>query len=96
MATAHNLGHSVIRHRLEPSPAVEIKLGIVPMLDEPAHKVLEDDLNVHAAPWERLLAVENLADSLPQRAFEICRSLQAVEREEGKWVTGLGLALSGG
>ncbi|WAX78798.1 hypothetical protein [Streptomyces sp. KMM 9044] len=68
MATAHNLGHSVIRHRLEPSPAVEIKLGIVPMLDKPAHKVLEDDLNVHASPWERLLAVENLADSLPQEA----------------------------
>jgi hypothetical protein len=65
MASPNAHERSVIRHRAEASPALDLQLGIAMMLDIPAHKVLQDDLAGHASPWERAIAVESLADSLP-------------------------------
>ncbi|MER6000864.1 hypothetical protein ABT120_20010 [Nonomuraea angiospora] len=58
---------SVIRHSIESSPALEIQLGIGPMLDVPAHKVLQDDLRAEASPWEVHVAVASLRDILPDQ-----------------------------
>ncbi|MFB6822670.1 hypothetical protein ACFCXA_13880 [Streptomyces virginiae] len=65
MATPDTVARAVIRHRLDASPALEIQLGITPMLDVPAHQLLQDDLKRHASPWEKLTAVESIADSIP-------------------------------
>lgn len=59
---------SVIRHRTEAGPSLDIRLGIAPMLDVPAHRVLQDDLEKHASLWEHALAVESLGDALPDEA----------------------------
>ncbi|MGW5231621.1 hypothetical protein ACWEQU_04820 [Streptomyces nodosus] len=68
MASPNSHERSVIRHRAEASPALELQLGIATMLDVPAHKVLQDDLAEHASSWEQALAVESLGDSLPHEA----------------------------
>lgn len=65
MATPETVAQAVIRHRLDASPALEIQLGITPMLDVPAHQLLQDDLKRHASPWEKLTAVESIASSIP-------------------------------
>ncbi|MGW5610152.1 hypothetical protein ACWEWI_29515 [Streptomyces sp. NPDC003753] len=65
MTTPEALARSVIRHSAEPTPALEIQLGITPMLDIPAHRVLQDDLRVHASLWDSVLATEDLHRSLP-------------------------------
>ncbi|MEV1046059.1 hypothetical protein [Streptomyces sp. NPDC049916] len=59
---------SVIRHRAEVGPSLDIQLGIAPMLDVPAHRVLQDDLEEHPSLWEHALAVESLGDALPDEA----------------------------
>jgi hypothetical protein len=80
MASPNAHERSVIRHRAEASPALNLQLGIAMMLDIPAHKVLQDDLAGHASPWERAIAVESLADSLPHEAglymFVWCPAIQ--------------------
>ncbi|MGI5205816.1 hypothetical protein ACQEU6_30105 [Spirillospora sp. CA-108201] len=68
MASTNAHERSVIRHRAEASPALNLQLGIAMMLDIPAHKVLQDDLTELASPWERAMAVESLTDSLPHEA----------------------------
>ncbi|WP_406498171.1 hypothetical protein OG936_27375 [Streptomyces sp. NBC_00846] len=65
MATPETVARAVIRHRLDASPALEIQLGITPMLDVPAHHLLQDDLKRYASPWERLTAVESITGSIP-------------------------------
>ncbi|MFJ9915541.1 hypothetical protein [Actinacidiphila glaucinigra] len=65
MTTPEALARSVIRHSIEPTPALEIQLGITPMLDIPAHRVLQDDLRMHASLWDSVLATEDLHRSLP-------------------------------
>ncbi|MET8170983.1 hypothetical protein [Streptomyces clavifer] len=65
MATPETVAQAVIRHRLDASPALEIQLGITPMLDVPAHRLLQGDLKRHASPWEKLTAVESIASSIP-------------------------------
>lgn len=65
MTTPADLTRSVIRHSVEPSPALEIHLGIAPMLDVPAHAILQDDLRAKASLWESALAVEELHRALP-------------------------------
>lgn len=67
MTTPEPLIRSVIRHSVEDSPALEIQLGIAPMLDVPAHKVLQDDLRADASPWEAHVAAESLTDVLPEQ-----------------------------
>ncbi|MEZ0071636.1 hypothetical protein ABH927_000971 [Planotetraspora sp. GP83] len=67
MTTPEPLLRSVIRHSIESSPALEIQLGIAPMLDVPAHRVLQDDLRVEASPWEVQVAVASLTDILPEQ-----------------------------
>ncbi|MGV9303844.1 hypothetical protein ACWDLG_10775 [Nonomuraea sp. NPDC003727] len=67
MTTPEPLLRSVIRHSIESSPALEIQLGIAPMLDVPAHRVLQDDLRVEASPWEVHVAVPSLTDILPEQ-----------------------------
>lgn len=68
MATPDTHERSVIRHRAEAGPSLDIRLGIAPMLDVPAHKVLQDDLEEHASLWEQALAVESLGSALPDEA----------------------------
>lgn len=65
MTTPDILTRSVIRHSVEPSPALEIQLGIAPMLDVPAHTILQEDLRAKASLWESALAVEELHRALP-------------------------------
>ncbi|RPK63409.1 hypothetical protein EES43_11590 [Streptomyces sp. ADI96-02] len=65
MATPDTVARAVIRHRLDASPALEIQLGITPMLDLPAHQLLQGDLKRLASPWEKLTAVESIVDSIP-------------------------------
>jgi len=65
MATSGTAAQAVIRHRLDASPALEIQLGIAPMMDVPAHQVLQDDLQRLASPWERLKATATIADAIP-------------------------------
>ncbi|MFB9368955.1 hypothetical protein [Kitasatospora albolonga] len=67
MATPDTIARAVNRHRLGASPALEIQLGITPMLDVPAHQVLQDDLKRLASPWERLKATEGIVDAIPDQ-----------------------------
>lgn len=89
MATPDNIAQAVIRHRLDASPALEIQLGITPMLDAPAHQVLQDDLKRLASPWERLIAVESIVGSIPDEPglymFVWCPAMKLTmaDRSEG-------------
>ncbi|MGW2871315.1 GIY-YIG nuclease family protein [Kitasatospora xanthocidica] len=65
MATPDTVARAVIRHRLDASPALEIQLGIAPMMDVPAHQVLQGDLKRLASPWERLVATESIVNAIP-------------------------------
>ncbi|MFI1586227.1 hypothetical protein [Embleya sp. NPDC020630] len=65
MATPDTVARAVIRHRLDVSPALELQLGIAPMMDVSALQVLQDDLKRLASPWERLVATESIAAAIP-------------------------------
>ncbi|MFG2716880.1 hypothetical protein ACGFW5_01015 [Streptomyces sp. NPDC048416] len=102
MATPDTVARAVIRHRLDASPALDIQLGITPMLDVPAHRLLQDDLKRHASPWETLTAVESIASSIPDEpglymfVWRPAIKLVMADRSEGSFHQVLYIGHAGG
>ncbi|MEV4786607.1 hypothetical protein AB0K53_14345 [Streptomyces tuirus] len=65
MASPEEFSRLVARHREDDSPALMILAGLTRMLDAEAHKVLEDDLQSMAKPWEVFDARDNIGDQIP-------------------------------
>lgn len=60
-----DMARLVDRYREEASPALQVDIGLLRMLDESGCRSLEKDLDVHVGCWEIYSATEKLADALP-------------------------------
>ncbi|MDX2391814.1 hypothetical protein NJL88_17505 [Streptomyces sp. DK15] len=102
MATPDTAARAVIRHRLDASPALEFQLGITPMMDVPAHRVLQDDLSRLASPWERLSATESIVNAIPDEpglymfVWRPSIKLAMADRTEGRFHQVLYIGHAGG
>ncbi|MEZ0094109.1 hypothetical protein [Streptacidiphilus sp. EB129] len=102
MATPDTAARAVIRHRLDASPAFEIQLGITPMMDVPAHQLLQDDLSRLASPWERLAATEGIVNAIPDEpglymfVWRPSIKLTMADRTEGRFHQVLYIGHAGG
>ncbi|TXJ76503.1 hypothetical protein E2C11_22430 [Streptomyces lavendulae] len=64
-ANSNSLSRIVQRYREEDSPALQVELGLLRMLDTESCKQLTQDLEEFASPWEIHRATEDLASVLP-------------------------------